>query len=297
MKKLTIIITALNEGQEPLNTIKSIHETCDPELYDIILFNDGSSEWVEIPKEYNVKVIHNHLRKGAPANYDLGVEMAQTRYVAIFNSRMRFNKDWFKDVFEVLENSKDTLFCTTSVKLDQDGEWTKKKMYGAEIKLKESGTFLNPVFLKAQKAKVYDIPCVLGANYFTSKKWYQRIGGFNGLYDYGGMCAFISLKSWVMGGKCQIIKNVEIGNIYRDYKDKVAVKPYTDNMINFWYNKALTAFVLFDNKKAMELLDTIFDSAYYSLVTRALLNKYDEIAKIRNRIKIVNNINNYIKEN
>lgn len=295
MKAITLIITALNEGREPLETIKSIHETADSDLFDIILFDDGSSPKIRIPDEYNVNVVRNHLRKGAPHNYDLGVEMARTRYVGIFNSRMRFKKGWLDTVLEEIENSKDTLYCTTSVILDKDGN-EKGKRYGAEIVFKETGNFLNPVFKKRpRKVDVYEVPCVLGASYFTSKKWYKYINGFNGLYDYGGMCAFISLKSWVMGGTCKIIKNVEIGNKYREFKDKVAIKPYVDNVGNFWYNKMLTAFVLFDNKTAMELLGVLLDSEYYVLVQRALLSKYDDIQKIKSKIKLVNNVNNYIK--
>ena len=294
MKQLTIIITALNEGIEPLETIKSIHETADKELFDIILFNDGSKEWIDIPKEYNIKVVQYPTRQGAPANYDKGVEIAQTRYVAIFNARMRFKKGWLTDVMKVLVTSNSTIFCTTSVQLDKDGKWTKNKMYGAKISKKG---ILEPQWLKAKKPKVYDIPCVLGANYFVTKKWYQNIRGFQGLYDYGGMCAYISLKSWVMGGKCQIIKGVEIGNIYREFKDKVAKKPYLDNMINFWYNKVFTAFVLMPVKEAVKIMDLLFENEYYTVIQRAVINNIDEIIKMRSIIKskTVNNVNNYLE--
>ncbi len=294
MKKITLIITARNEGEEPLKTVKSIRETSNDELVDIILFNDGAEKWEEIPKEYNVKVIHK-TNAGAPANYDEGVRLAKTQYVAILNSRMVFKDGWLNKVLKYLNESSKTIFCTTSVVLDQERK-EKGKRYGAKINFIDKDNILNPEWLKAKKEKCYEVPCLLGANYFTTKKWYQYIGGFEGLFSYGGMCAFLSLKCWVMGGKIKLIKDVEIGNIYREIKEDAPQKPYSTNMANVWYNKILTGFLLFDNKKAIELLDTLIDNPYYTMVMRELIKNFDSIQKMKSKIKskTINNVLNYI---
>lgn len=268
MKLLTIIITALNEGDEPLKTVQSIHETADSENFDIIVFNDGTIDWIDIPEEL-AQTVHYKLRKGAPHNFDLGVEMAKTKYIAIFNSRMRFKKGWFDKVMKYVQLEDNTIFCTTSNSLDEKGEFTKVKRYGADIVF---GDFLEPEWRKAEKKDCYEIPCVLGANYFMRKRWYQYIRGFKGLEYYGGICVYLSLKSWAFGGKCKIIKDVEIGNIYR------TTKPYEDIMDSLVWNKVFTAFVLLSQEDAEKILHGL-DKLYYDIIRNRLIHEMEFIVR------------------
>jgi len=40
MKQITLIFTALNENNEVINTLKSLYENSNPELFDVIVIND-----------------------------------------------------------------------------------------------------------------------------------------------------------------------------------------------------------------------------------------------------------------
>jgi len=295
--KITIIFSALNEGDEPINTIKSIYETADPELFDIIVFNDAG-EWKEIPSKYDVKVIHNDIRQGICANIDQGVEMAKTPYIFICNARMRFKKDWLTKGMEQLEKEPKTLFCTTSLALRYDNTKTPgRKLYGADIYYiwddkKYGKQILQAIWAKKKNKDIYEIPCVLGANYFITKQWYQYIKGFQGLSTWGGICEYISLKSWMAGGKCKIITSIEIGNIYRS-------KPtYTFIPEDKLYNKVFTAFALLDNANANRLLHQLYDKAHYGLIVNRLLYNLPTIREFQDYYKKIriNDCMNFIKK-
>ncbi|MDX1315082.1 MAG: glycosyltransferase [Eudoraea sp.] len=283
MKKLTLVICALNEGDEPKKTIASIYEHTPMDEVDIILFDDGSEEKIELPRKYkDVKLIRHGQRMGIPYCRDNGVELAETKYVGILNARMRFTPGWYEKVIKHLEAEPKTLFCTTSVVLwDMDAKQMreyakslpvdsdkqkaedhakrlegmknvdeidedKERKYGADLIgwHEDSKTLMQVNWRKPEDKDCYEIPCVLGANYFTTRKWWKHIKGEHGLIDYGSCEEFISLKTWAFGGKVKIIKDVEIGNIYRQFKT------YSDNLDHTIWNKLFVAFTLLPWKKA-----------------------------------------------
>lgn len=86
-----------------------------------------------------------------------------------------------------------------------------------------------------------DIPCVLGAGYAFSVDLWKKIHGLNGLIKYGLDEQFISLKVWLSGGKCQLIPNIELGHVYRDFA------PYEMSALEFIYNKMLITSLIFPN--------------------------------------------------
>lgn len=75
------------------------------------------------------------------------------------------------------------------------------------------------------------VPCILGAAYAAHKEYWNYLRGLEGLVSYGSDEAYISLKYWMSGGKCLILKNLVVGHLYR--KDA----PYPFLGIDFVYNK------------------------------------------------------------
>jgi len=322
--KITLIITALNEGKEPLETIKSIYETTNSELFNIILFNDGSTDWVEIPKKYDIQIVHHRIRRGIQYCRNIGVNMANTQYIAFLNARMRFTKGWLEKALKYLEKEPKTLFCTTSVvlwdktvleieeeinklkKLEQTEDTKlliadyqkykerikdigdvkvidehKERKYGADIieYNEKANIILNVHWRKEEKGKCYEIPSILGACYFMTKKWFNHIRGLNGLRMYGSDEEFLSLKTWALGGKVKIIKEIETGNVYHIQKN------YPDMFSDIMYNKLFVAFTLLDWDKAYNLMHKFkyikdFEK-YYRIVQTMLIKNMPEIINTR----------------
>ena len=56
---------------------------------------------------------------------------------------------------------------------------------------------------------------MLGAGYITSKSYWNKIHGLQGLLHYGCEEAYISIKAWKEGGGCYLLPKLTIGHIYR----------------------------------------------------------------------------------
>lgn len=67
----------------------------------------------------------------------------------------------------------------------------------------------------APNKSIVDIACVLGASYTTNKTYWQYLRGLNGLRSYGRDEELISLKVWLEGGSCKLIKDISMGHVYR----------------------------------------------------------------------------------
>ena len=310
MKQITLIFTALNENNEVINTLKSLYETANHELFDVIVINDGtfktqvSKGWYDIPKKYPCKIVHHNTRQGIHVSRSEGASLAQTKYIAFFNARMRFEAGWLDKVLaELNQDNGKTIFCTTSKVLDEKGKHATKinngYLYGAELVFhkdqpenKTSKHFiLYPSWLYEKKEGTYEIPCVLGAMYFMTKKWFNYIGGLEGLTSYGSDEEFLSLKTWVFGGKVKIISDVVISNIYRK------IKSYTDNIENYLFNRLFMALVLLDETDFKKVLNYYSESEYFTLMTLRIALNFDYLSGLKakyNKLKI-NNYNNYLK--
>jgi len=294
---LTVVISSINECEQIRETVKSIQETSDAQ---IIVIDDCS--YPKVPKMQGVRLLRNNLRKGRPANMDRGVELARTPFIFLANARMRFKKGWDK-VVEQLKKEPETIFCTTSVCLDYKNldMNTDKKRYGAEIHycyrdILKGNQILEPRWLPPKEEDIYEVPCVLGANYFITKKWYKHLKGFEGLQTWGGMDVFLSLKSWMAGGACKIIKSIEIGNIYRDeiFPDKYK---YTFIVDDKYWNQVFTAFTLLQWGEATELLRKLHSKPHYTMLVNRIMEFMPIIQQYRqyfNNIKKRNAID-YIR--
>jgi hypothetical protein len=113
------------------------------------------------------------------------------------------------------------------------------KYYGATMLFVDSDAtsdrpareVLEPKWAQVEAEEEYEIPCILGANYGFSKQWFQQIGGLRGLKMWGTSEPFLSLKTWMAGGKCKITKSVDIGHKFRSNA------PYATGISHLVYNK------------------------------------------------------------
>jgi hypothetical protein len=114
-----------------------------------------------------------------------------------------------------------------------------------------------------------EIPCVLGACYSMSKRYWDYIKGLSMLRYYGADEAYLSLKVWLEGGRCLLIGDVVAGHLFRT----VEQRPYDAWNIDMVYNKLLIAETVLPEKYARFLRDSL--KAYapdYYYAARMLMN-------------------------
>ena len=249
---LTLIIPFLNEGEEVRNTVASVRGFVRDKV-DILVINDASDDGYDYRREldpYGVSVsyIRNAKRLGVAASRDLGVNLCATPYFLLLDAHMRFYDDrWPARITDLLrQNDRCILCCQTrflnkenGVVYDKsDGTYT----YGAFLPFIK-GHYLPDIRWSNYESRpgetVEPIPAVLGAGYAANKRYWNYLHGLEGLLYYGSDEAYISLKTWMEGGQCLLLKDTEIGHIYR----KAAPYPhYNDVMV---FNHLLISYLLF----------------------------------------------------
>lgn len=248
MEYLTAIITFANEKEEVERTIKSLKKYSPIEL-PIILINDASDDGFDydfIEKKYSLLYIKNKKRIGVAACRDIGVAACKTLFFILLDAHMRFyENNWHSEVVNVLLDNEKTLLCCQTKNIGKDKKEKRIKPIGAKFIISSETKTLEAEWNyieKYQDSQIENIPCVLGATYATSKLYWIRLKGLSGLLSYGGDEPYISIKVWLEGGKCILLKNITIGHLYRKRY------PYNFNDSHYLYNKMLIAELLIPSK-------------------------------------------------
>lgn len=258
-KELTVIIPFLNEGIEVYNTLKSIRETSQNKV-DIILINDCSSDsfdYKQLVCDFDTEYIEHQERKGVAYSRDEGISVCQTDYFLLLDAHMRvYQHDWVELLLRELKKNDKCILCCKTLSLDEFGEIESSLInehgHGAFFQFNN----LNISWIPKERSPNHtseEIPCVLGASYAASKRYWQHLRGLSGLLFYGLDEQLISMKAWLEGGKCAVIKSVVFGHIFRK-SEKV---PYTTKTKEFFYNKLYIVELFFQGKNKIELLRNI----------------------------------------
>ena len=257
---LTIIIPSHNEGKEVENTLASIRQTAGNEV-NVMLVDDASDDGVcyrDVCNKFNSLYYRNDVRMGPARSRDLGVDMTGTPFFMTVDSHMRFyHNDWWKRITDVVASNPEALYCANCKALDMHAEpMANKPHFGAFVDFmgEIEGKVLSPLWMRKDHFPTQDlveIPCILGATYASSKRYWQHLKGLNGLNQYGHEEPYISIKAWMDGGKCHLIKDVEIGHLFRE------TFPYKVNVGYYVYNKLVIMETLLPDDMKNELYNAL----------------------------------------
>ena len=275
--KLTVVIPFLNEGVEIERTVKSIRETAKDEV-DILLINDNSEDdfnYEDVAKKNRAMYVENKIRLGVAGSRDVGAKLVETEYLIFIDGHMRFyHNNWWNEINYNLDKSKKTLFCCCCRAIDSDGNRTSNDVgFGARLHINGNkwNHIVEPYWDLIDRYKderIIDIPCVLGASYAISKDYWLYLKGLSGLLSYGGDEAYISLKVWRSGGSCKLIKNIDVGHIFR------VQAPYHIQWEDSIFNKLLIAETIFPESLKLEIEDSLKRIyPYYYYLAKQMLNK------------------------
>lgn len=282
MKDLTIVMPFLNEGNEPQRTIDSIYDTAHPNRFDIIAIDDCSKEKSEIESRNSVRLIRMKNRIGVDGCRQIGVEEAKTPYVLIIDGHMRFPNRWMEHILSFLEHHPKSICCTTCLLLgygNMELKLANIRYYGATLKIVDSSAsmdrpareILEPKWIEKSSGNSYEIPCVLGANYFFSKKWFDHLHGLKGLRMWGSSEPFLSMKSFMAGGDSQILTTIDIGHKFR------RAAPYSTGVDNMIYNKIYMMETILPNELCEKLMTFMPKTKSHQKAVKSIRNNYSEI--------------------
>jgi len=286
-KKLTIVMPHLNEEREPLETIKSIYETSDRDLIEIIAIDDCSENPIDLSEFSEVRRARNETRIGVDGSRQKGIDLAEADNILVIDSHMRFKKDnWASKMINLIDSNPQTLWTTTCLGLGYgttDINNHKGKYYGADMLFvnkdavpnRPSRECLEPKWSKEKEGQEYDVQCILGANYFFSKKWFDYIGGLKGLRDWGTSEPYLSLKSYMAGGNCKLTKDIEIGHLFRSNA------PYTTYVSSLVFNKIFMCKTIFPDDLTEKLIGYLPQNSNFKKAVEMIEQNTDEIKEAR----------------
>jgi glycosyltransferase involved in cell wall biosynthesis len=319
MTELSIIVPFKNEFDEIDGFLRSLQNTIPAKDAEIIIVNDGSvfgsGKFRPLELSHpNVRVINNPVSFGVGYAFDRGVEQAQGEVLVLAGSDVYPRMGWYDKVMDAIKSNPNTLGCSTCVglnmeRLDLDNPKNFRR-YGAELLFTVSEDDL-PVYSPLRNMKgeytslfhakwmfsqlskePYEIPCVLGAFYFTSKKYYELLGGFDtqpgnryrGHIQWAHLEPYISLKSWLVGGGCTLYPDIEAGHVFARITKKDRFKKGVRSAEWMWRN---ALFILETQILDEELRRKLYKFLHYELnlgeAKKMISQHYKEVVDIRYR--------------
>lgn len=257
-KKLTVVIAFLNESEEVKNTIGSVREWVGDKV-DIVVVNDCSDDGYNYDadlKPIDIAYYINPNRMGAARSKEFGISKIKTPYFLLLDAHMRFyDSAWLEILVNTLDqNDRQILCCQTKV-LKKSGKrvfepleekFSSKIRSGSFVKFEKIPDILEPEWIHVENdystITTEMIPCIYGAAYCASKRYWDYLKGYKGLLGFGLEEPYISMKAYMEGGNCLLMKNIVVGHIYR------TKFPYRVNGLEYVYNKLMIADMFLPNE-------------------------------------------------
>ena len=255
MESISIVIPTYNDAARTCKTIDNIFSSCsNKNNLDVIVVNDGSTEKYEI-KNKQVTYIENKSNIGISQSRNIGILAAKSDQILTTDSHILFEKKgWDEEIIEAVKSNPQSILCFACRDLS-----SKKVYYAGGFSFLHSNTdlILNPnLLIDIPNVNFCDVPAVIGGAYAFSKNWYSNILGMNGIIGCGVGETFLSIKSYLAGGDCKLIKDIKIGHDFQKIE-------YTISKGNIYYNKIFLSM-------------TILPSLFTTIVINMLPNGKDK---------------------
>lgn len=257
---LSIIVTVRDDQEEANATLKSIRDTCGDEV-ETIFIDDGSDQPLTL--DYPVDVFRRVSgRCGVGGARHLGALLASRENLLVIDSHMRFESGWLPKALAKMKDRPKTVWSCTCVGLNKENMDMAKAtkfyngatilFYGKNANRPDEMQFVEPKWEPADRYKDgEEIPCVLGASYFMHRDFFFQIGGSNLLRGWGSWESHFSLKAYLAGGECRIMRDVRIGHCFR------SATTFTTKKADLLFNKLAVAMTLFPEPASKFIVDRL----------------------------------------
>jgi glycosyltransferase involved in cell wall biosynthesis len=237
---LSILIPFKNDFGEIEPVVKHLLDTAGTDDLEIIVYNDGSFYGDNKPRALELdfphtRVINASQSFGVGFAFDRLVEAAQSENIVLMGDDVFPHEGWYPKVLQAINAKPESIGCSVCV-----GNLKPfRKHYGADMlitmdnddlplgsKLRERAGGYTDIFrgrwADEKGIEPYEISCLMGAFYFTTKSWYQTIGGFDtqprnrycGHRVWSHLEPHLSLKSYLSGGNCVLYPDIEATHIF-----------------------------------------------------------------------------------
>jgi len=319
---VSVIIPCHNDTDLLSDVIVNLLETADDSNFEIIVVNDGSisddGKFMRINSFYGAKVLNIPTQRGVGASFDAGVEACSGDIIVLMGSDVFTDKGWLQKVREGVMSCSSRITCTACVGVtpsDRDIHRDSRHVYyGADLLIEMGFEDLPEArqeeYLHARVPKttytdlfrakwrpfqesteLYEIPCLLGAFYFTTKEFYQKIHGwdteagkrFCGHSLYGHLESMLSLKAWLYGGSCYIDPTIKTGHIFGRINKKTAKSHRALKPSHQFFNALWIAHTMCDASLRDKLINYLIPELNLNKAKTYIKRNYENVLKVRER--------------
>jgi glycosyltransferase involved in cell wall biosynthesis len=322
---ISVCIPAHNEGDDLLDEVLiNLITTAESDNFEIILFNDGSKDSNARFKplrlgfiNYNIKIIDSPIQYGVGYALDRCVEEASGDIIVIMGADVMTDYGWIQSITEAVESNVGDIICTACVGISPDNmdmhREGRKIRYGANMLVQmdfddlPKNTQENFILHKRysytdlfrakwrsfkESDEPYEIPCLLGAFYWTTKSFYQKIHGFDteahkrfhGHSLYGHLEPLLSLKTYLYGGSCKMFPKIETGHCF-GRKDK-RHRMRADKASILAWNAIWIAYTMCDDELRDYLIGWLDSCLALNRAKTYVRKNMESLLKVRERNKV-----------
>ena len=269
MKKISIIIVSYNVKDYLMQCIRSIYRSnINKDLYEIIVVDndshDGSINLLE-NKFNGITIRKNNSNLGFSKAVNIGLKLAQGKYVCILNLDIIIQKDTLEILLNFCE-SKNNLGAVGPKVINADGsiQHSCKRSFPTPLNAIPRLLGLDKLFPKSKlfgkynltyinRNKIHDVDVISGAFMIVPREILENIGGFDERFFMFGEDIDLCYRIKELGYKIYYNPNTEIIH----YKgESVKNAPY--DMINVFYSAMNLYFKKYSSKYKFWGLISVF---------------------------------------
>ena len=201
MIDVSVIATAINEGEEPRSTVESARSMTKIE-FEAVLCDQGGNE----TEGWDVLT---YAEPGVHPGFEAARRAASGKVIVVIDSHMRFPERWLEKMLSEWHRDENRFICSAST-----GMKPKSKMlgFGGYWTFTEDGRFALRWNLKRDRPT----QGVIGACYMIGAGDFDRIGGFMpALGLHGGLCEDLSWRALACGMGVAAVPDVVVAHLYR----------------------------------------------------------------------------------
>lgn len=315
-------------------TLNALYRYTPVDAFEIVLIDDCSDVPLLVnPLLYpNLRVLRNTRNRGVGQSFDIGMVYARNETVVLMGADVIVkNKNWVEIAEKYTSENSYSIGCSVCLSgaprnLDPDNPADDVKRYGAtimpfvttedlpsdssllDIDSYYVGAFESKWIKNKPSKRVAEIPSVYGAMYVTTKSWYKYIQGWDNSHrGWGSLEPWISMKSWLYGGKCHCITELKSLHVFHKHDLQnpdfyVPSSPYE----LFYYNKLFIAHTQLIPQDALRLICKIYDTKVrhelptyqFNLAKKLIQQNWEKVddVRIRNEKNFVHDFDWYCEK-
>jgi glycosyltransferase involved in cell wall biosynthesis len=244
---LSLIISSLDEGEELLETLRSVFAGSVVPAETIVVDDggtDGSCEALERLEWRGLIRVHRIERSGISAARNVGAKLATGAHLAFLDAHCRLDSECLGQLDSALVAHPEAILAPAICDFGST-------VYGCGVRLIDAQLRVRWLSPRGADAVNSPVPIAPGGCLALSRAIFDRLGGFGAFRELGVEDVEFSLLAWRAGIDLLAVPSARLAHRFRPYPH------YRLSTSSRAYNVARVALIHFDGSRREECLRTL----------------------------------------